>query len=173
MTPVKRWHWIVVSLVALAGVAAWLILRPRAEQTVVDLVAELPNVVVSIPEKEKFSVIDVTTAGETRRSISFSGQSRLAWRVTVPKNAWLALDLAVTEPAWTVEGGGVLFRVTVYDEELLGVTINPNKTPTDRGWHNYLIDLSEYAGETIDVYLKTNTGPLYTCAWGAPRIITR
>jgi hypothetical protein len=100
--------------------------------------------------------------------LNWSATSRLPSAEPQPSR-WLA----VTEPAWTVEGGGVLFRVTVYDEELLSVNKDPNKNVADRGWHSYLIDLSEYAGETIDLYLKTNTGPRYSCAWGLPRVITR
>ena len=183
MSRMKRSAWIILSVVVLAGVVIWLVMRARAENTVVDLVAELPNVVVSIPTKEQnlIKVADTTIAGDRKRAIVFEGNSRLAWRVAVPENAWLSLSLGMREEAYNVQGGdGIWFRVTVYDQELLSLMVDAAKNPADRRWQDFMIDLSEYAGETIDLYLKTNASPLGKndptgdfAAWGNPRIITR
>ena len=180
MARMKRSAWIILSVVVLAGVVTWLILRARAEHTVVDLVAELPNVVVSLPNKEAFKVAETTIAGDTKRAIVFDGSSRLAWRVAVPENAWLSLSLGMREESYKVPGDGVWFRVTVYDQELLSLMVDAAKNTADRRWQDFMIDLSEYAGETVDIYLKTNQGPPGSSnvtgdfsAWGNPRIITR
>jgi hypothetical protein len=62
------------------------------------------------------------------------------------------------------------------DDEVLKQVIDPYADATDRRWNDFEIDLSEFAGESMYLYLKTFTGgnadgdlPV----WGEPRIVTR
>jgi hypothetical protein len=167
----KRAVWIVAGVVVLVALVAWLARRERKETLVLDLAAELPNTVRNLPRLDAFSVKDVTIGGVTRRAIVVDESSRLAWHLVVPENAWLKVGLGVREDAWTTPGRDVGFRVTVYDEPLLSLTLDPYKVEADRRWHDFLIDLSEYAGETIDIYLKTDQGD--RPAWSDPVIVTR
>jgi hypothetical protein len=179
MSRMKRSGWIVASVLVLAGLAAWLVLRKKPETVAVDLVAELPHVVRAIPDLPAFQVKDVRIAGVTRRSITATGQSRLAWHVTVPDHAWLSFSLGVPEESWTRPDQTLQFRVTVYDEELLKISVDPQKNDGDKRWQDFLLDLSEYAGETVDIYLKTDAQAMPTpqaqdtFAWGNPRVIIR
>jgi hypothetical protein len=161
----------------------YFVLRPQQENVVVDLIADFPNAFEKRPVPEVFSFVDATIAGETKRAIATKDSSRIAWRVTVPENAWISLSAGLTEDAWTIEGDGVLFRVSVHDDELLNVVINPYADPSARKWQDFMLDLSEYAGETVGIYLKTNASPPVPpgqnnkngdfAVWGNPRIVTR
>jgi hypothetical protein len=171
MARMKRALWVVAGVVAIGAVVAWLAARERKETLVLDLATELPNTVRNLPRLDAFTVHDVTIGGVTKRSITVDGTSRLAWHLTVPENAWLKVSIGVREDAWTAPGRDVGFRVTVYDEPLLSLKLDPYKVARDRHWQDFLIDLSAYAGETIDIYLKTDQGD--RPAWGTPIIVTR
>jgi hypothetical protein len=159
-------------------VVAWWVFHQKAEHVVVDLIEQFPQAVEKRPSPEVFSIIDATLAGETKKAIFVKDPSRIAWSVTIPDHAWLRLSLGLTEAAWTVPGNGVQFRVTVFDDERLNVVIDPYKDPSARRWQDFELDLSEYAGENVRIYLKTfagaggdTNGDL--AVFGAPRIITR
>jgi hypothetical protein len=111
--------------------------------------------------------------------------------VTVPEHARLKVDLGILEAGWTVPGDGVLFRVLLAPsnlppEEILNQSINPYGNKDDRRWHEVDLDLSEYAGETVELFFNTNSslpvargqaprddhnGDL--AVWGAPRVVTK
>lgn len=171
MSRMKRAAWVVLIVAALGAVVAWMVVREKTETAVLDLATELPNTVRNLPTLDAFSVKDVTIAGVTKRSIVVDRPSRLAWHLTVPDNAWLKVSLGVREDGWNTNPDGVAFRVTIYDESLLSLTLNPGKSAADRRWQDFMIDLSEYAGESLDIYLKTDQGS--RPAWGNPVIVTR
>jgi hypothetical protein len=176
MARMKRSVWILASVVVLVLVVAWLIFRQKPEHVVVDLIEQFPQAVEKRPTPEVFSIIDSTLAGESKRAILAKQPSRIAWSVTLPDHAWLRLSLGLTEEAWTVPGSGVQFRVTVFDDERLNVVIDPFKDPSARRWQDFELDLSEYAGENVRVFLKTFAAPGINgnlAVFGAPRIITR
>jgi hypothetical protein len=81
------------------------------------------------------------------------------------------VSLGSREEGWTRDTGGVAFRVTIDDKSLFEKTLLPASRPADRQWRDVLIDLSAYAGENLDIYLKTDRGS--SPAWGTPVIVTR
>jgi hypothetical protein len=178
MARMKRSAWILASIVALVLLVAWLVLRPRSESVVLDLVEQFPQAVEVRPTPEVFSIIDATLAGETKRAIHAKDGSRVAWDVTIPDGAWLTFSAGLIEEAWKVPGNGVQFRVSVFDDEILNVVINPYEDESARRWQDFELDLSEYAGENVKLFLKTfpgargdNAGDL--AVWGTPRIVTK
>jgi hypothetical protein len=183
----KRPAWIGIGVVA-ALLIGWLVLRPDSGETVaVDLLEEFPKVTHKRPTPESFSVVAATIGGETKQAILIKDASRIIFPVTVPENGELRVSLGLLEEGWTVEGDGVLFRVLVAaggdPEEILNLLINPYANPADRAWHDLSLDLSEFAGETINVYFNTNNSPPMRppvdnrngdlAVWGAPRIVSR
>ena len=179
--------WLLIG-VAVAVVVAWFALRPGGgEEIAVDLIEQFATAKDKRPNAETFSVVDATLGGETKRAILVKDPSRLVYSVTVPDNGELRLSIGLLEEAWTVNGDGVLFRVLVGaggpPEEVLNLVVNPFSNPTDRGWQPLSIDLSEYTGETVDLFFNTNAsapsrppqdnrnGDL--AVWGDPRVITR
>jgi hypothetical protein len=189
IAPMKRPVWLIVGVVAIALIA-WFALRSGSGESVaIDLVNEFPRATDKRPRPDVFAVGEATLAGVTKRVISVEdpGGSRLVYSVTVPDNGALRVSVGLKEQGWTVEGDGVLFRVLLGagapPEEILNLVINPFGNPADRRWQDLELDLSEYAGETINLFFNTNSSPSTRpptdnrngdlAVWGEPRIVAR
>ena len=180
MTPMKRSVWIVAGIVVLAGLVIWLAFRSESENVVVNFVDDFGQAVEKRPVDANIVVSDVTLAGQSKRSISAPSASRIAWSVTVPENARLLVSLGLREEAWTTKGDGVVFRVSMNDDEVMNMVIDPFGDPSFRKWNDFEIDLTEFAGETVNLFLKTFPSPPGANdsngdqpVWGEPRIVTR
>ena len=181
---------LIAGLVIIAAFAAWLLLRSGNENVVKDLVAELPNAKDRRPSPDVFSAVSATLGDETLQAIHVAQPSRVKWDVAVPDNAWFGVSLGLKPEAWTVKGDGVLFQIGVSDlveyDELLSLTVNPFSNESDRKWLHLTVDLSPYAGKTVELILNTYSSPPPApgssaapdangdlALWGAPRIIVR
>jgi hypothetical protein len=176
-----RWYWVGAALgVLILGTWWFTVARPAIH---LDLVDHLPNAAQQRPTPETFRVVDVSIAGETKRSIYVTEQSRLIFEETLPKGAWLRVSLGVREEAWDREGAGVLFMVGVSHDgryqELVSLIVNPAANPADRQWLPVLLDLSPWAGEQVELILNTRESypgagaANHLAVWGAPAIVTR
>jgi hypothetical protein len=174
---------LIVAVVVLVGLGGWLYLRSGSENVAVDLIGQFPGAKKQ-PNAEAFSVTSAKLNDESKRVIftkDLAG-TRITWHVTVPDRGWLKAGLGLTEDAWKTQGDGVLFSIGVSDgktyDELLSLTVNPFNNPSDRRWNEISLDLSQYAGETVDVIFNTRSGPKDDrngdfAVWGEPRIIVR
>ena len=172
----------VLAIVLLAG--GWWLYKRGTGPDAVDLIAQLDGA-TKRPADRTFTVEDVTLNGETHRAINAMPPARITWRVTVPEDAWLRVRVGMKPESWTAEGNGALFFVVVSDdrtsETLFEQFINPFRNEGDRKWVPVMVDLSQYAGEEINIIFNTWTGrkgeaddPRNDLAvWGAPEIITR
>jgi hypothetical protein len=180
MARMKRWVWVLAAVVVIGGAAAYLMLRPGSENVVLDMVDSLSDAVERRPNAEAFTVGSTTLAGQTKRSIAAKNPSRVAWNVTIPEKAWLVVSAGLLEEAWTVKGDGVVFRISLNDDEILNMVVDPFGDPGARKWNDFELDLSEFAGETVNVFLKTfastpgrNNLEGDMPVWGEPRIVIR
>ena len=184
----NRWMWIVSVLILLLGVAVWILKQRGAGAGDVDLIDRFSNAekrTLMADKSAAFSVIDATINGEIKRAIFTRPASRIIWRVTIPKDAWLRTSLALKPEAWAKPGDGVYFRIAVSDgrnyEELLAQQVNPGARPGDRRWIPVNLDLSAYADQAVEVIFNTNTSPPKAgddrrndlALWGAPQIYVR
>lgn len=176
----KRSGWVLLAVLVVGGLITWIVLRSGSGNVAYDFIAQFANAEEKRPVPTAFTVTDATIAGETKHAIAATGPTRIAWDVTVPDNAWLTVSAGMLEQGWTVPGDGVVFRVSVNDDEILNLTINPYKNPSDRHWQDFTLDLSEYAGEKVRIFLKTNPGTSRHedrngdfPVWGEPRLITK
>lgn len=173
-----------LGLVAI--VVAYLALRPAGDRIAFDLVEQLPNAKDRRPNPDVFSVVDATLAGKRERAILTKQPSRIKYNITVPDEAWLKFSLGLLEESWTTQGDGVLFQVLVVsgpeNVELLSLVVNPYGNPSDRGWQPLVLDLSQFAGENVDLVFNTYASPPPNterdrngdaALWGAPRIVIR
>ena len=165
------------GLAVVAIVVGWLLLGSSGGRIAIDLVDQLPTA-KQVPGN--YDVADLELAGQTRRAIQVKDFGRLIWTVAVPDDAWLLVSIGQNPSAWTTEGDGVMFMVGASDQiqydDLLTLVVNPFHNPADQVWHDLVIDLSHYAGQTIDLIFNirsrdTESGD--SPAWGAPRIVTR
>jgi len=173
---------LIVLVVLVVGIGGWLYLRSGRENVAADLIERFPNAKLRQPSAEVFSLVDAKINGESKRAIFTKDNSRIAWSVTMPDNAWLKVSLGLLEDGWKVPGDGVEFMIGISDgktyDDLLKLTMNPYNNPSDRRWNEMSFDLSQYAGETIDIIFNTRAGPKNDhngdlAVWGSPRIIVR
>lgn len=175
---------------AIVAVVAWFILSPGSgERVSADLIEQLPSATERRPSPDVFSVVDATLGGVTKQAILVKEQigSRIKYSVKVPDDGELRFSLGIQESEWTKEGDGVLFRVLVgagaAPAEVLNIQINPFANSGDRAWHDMSVDLAEYAGETIELVLLTNSSPPVrpprddrngdAALWGDLRVVAR
>ncbi|MGE3344278.1 MAG: hypothetical protein AB7L71_12680 [Vicinamibacterales bacterium] len=176
-----RWYLLGAAL-GIVGLVAWWATQGEP-RVVIDLVDELPRAVQQRPSPEAFRVEDISVAGVSRRSIYVAEQSRLVYAITVPDGGWLRVALGVREEVWNREGNGVLFMAGVSHsgkyEELVSLVVNPFANPSDRQWLPVLLDLSPWAGQSVELVLNTRiahpeaSAANHLALWGAPAIVTR
>jgi hypothetical protein len=174
---------LIVALVVLVGLGGWLYLRSGGDNVAIDLLGQFTGAKKQ-PGAEAFTIVNAKLNDETKRAIftkDLAG-TRITWRVTVPERGWLKVGLGLTEDGWKTQGDGVLFSIGVSDgktyDELLSLTVNPFANASDRRWNDVSLDLSQYAGETVDVIFNTRSGPKDDrngdfAVWGDPRIVVR
>jgi hypothetical protein len=173
---------------AVVVIAAWFLFSTGGgERVAADLIDQFPTATEKRPNPEAFSVVDATIGGVTKRAILVKDPSRLVYSVTVPEDGELRMSLGLEEAGWTTEGDGVLFRVLLgagaAPSEVLNIQLNPFANPGDRQWHDLSVDLSEYSGETVELFFNTNASPPSRPArddrngdaalWGDLRVVAR
>jgi hypothetical protein len=182
----RRTKLLIGGLGVVALAVAYFALRPSGDRIAMNLVEQLPMAKDRRPSADVFSVVDATLAGKREQAILTRQPSRIKYNITVPDEAWLKLSLGLLEEAWTVPGDGVFFQVLVTSgpeqTELVSMVVNPYGNPGDRGWQPLVLDLSQFAGENVDLIFNTYaSAPPNTerdrngdaALWGAPRIVIR
>jgi hypothetical protein len=175
-------RWSLVAALIVMGVVACLVLRRHHEIVVDDLVARFAQARTQPPGAVE--VADVTIDGQTKRAIVARGPTRVTYHVTVPDRGWCRVSVALRPDMWTRPGDGVLFFIGISDghkyNQMTSRVVNPFGHPADRRWREIAIDLTQYAGLTVDLTLNTRAG-LESVAgtandialWGAPAIVIR
>ena len=104
---------VVVVLVLVLG---WYMLRRSGSAGAINLVTQFDQA-QKRPDPSKFTVEDVTLGSETKRAIAPPGGpgTRIIWKVRVPDDGWLRVNLGLKTEAWQKPGDGVLFMVLVSD----------------------------------------------------------
>jgi hypothetical protein len=183
----KRPIWLLVGVVVAVLIAWFLLGRGGGERVSVSLIDQFATAKDKRPAPDTFSLVDATINGDTKRAILVKQTSRIVYTVTVPENGEFKVSLGLLPEAWTIAGDGVLFRVLLGagapPEEILNIQLNPYANPGDRVWRDVSLDLAEYAGETVDLFLNTNNSPPSRpqrddptgdlAVWGAPRLVSR
>jgi len=96
-----------------------------------------------------------------------SGKVETIYRVTVPQAGALRFAIALSPQVWSPEkGDGASFQVYITDPDtsqegqfVFVRYINPKYNPSDRRWRNFMVDLSPWAGRTVNLSLITEGGP--------------
>jgi len=183
---VKR-TWLIVVVVAVVAVAAYLWVRQGgAGDGSVDLVEAFRAAEKRTPmdPSAAFSIDPQTIQGVTKPAIFAHPPSRIIYHdIKVPPHARLQLFLGLKEEAWAKETDGVYFRVGVsvgdVYKDLLARNVDPFRVAADRAWIPISLDLSEYAGQTVNVIFNTHesmpgrvpNGMYDFAVFGAPRLV--
>ena len=164
---------VVLFLTALAGVSC-----TRDPGTPVDLVrADAALLEASMPERDRTWVAQqagrgVRLADVVRKTLPATPPSRLHFRVNVPRDGRLAFACGLAPEA---QGGPpVEFLVSVGSEaapeKLWSRTLDAAANEADRRWVPAEVDLSRWAGKTMDLVLETRSSevsrPKRRVYWG-------
>jgi len=128
-----------------------------------------------------FSRIEEVINGFSPPALFAHPPSRVTWKVTVPARKPMFMTTIALRPyVWEHRSDGVRFDVAITDgshETSVSRFLNPGYRLNDRAWVEMAVDLSEYAGRTVDVSLATSAGPRGDVGWdwalwGDPRIVS-
>lgn len=176
---------VIAAIVVLVLIAAgWWLFGRRGGGTSVDLLEEFARAKKQ-PAESQLQIVDATLNGETKRAIASDGPTRMTYRVRIPDDAWLRVDVGMKPEVWDKTNEGAYFFVIVSDgrtqDMLFSQHVHPFANPADRKWMPAFIDLSAYAGEEMDLIFNVRAGVggksgNYTnilALWGAPAIVIR
>jgi hypothetical protein len=133
-----------VAVLLVSSVSAVACRGPRDR---IDLIERF-NDAQKIPEAGTFFIEDHTLAGEAHRAIAVAPvlSSRLTWRLTVPRRAWLWVSIGMQVEAWNNEGDGVKFMSFINDggtlTPLFEQYLQPWAREGDRKWFPIRVSLA-------------------------------
>ena len=120
---------------------------------------------------QTWSLVDPISGQEDVRSVLFqhppeSGRTDIIYTVDVPESGALRFAIAMSPEVWAPwMGDGASFQIYASNPRRLDAQfifvryVNPKLSPTDRRWRNFLVDLSPWAGQTINLTFITEAGP--------------
>jgi hypothetical protein len=112
-------------------------------------------------------------------------KEEIIYRFLVPEKGALSFAITISPEVWSPEkGDGVNFQVLVSKitdssegKFIFNRYINPKLNPNDRRWLNFIVDLSPWAGQEVNLSFITESGPSGNynfdwAGWAEPKIIT-
>ena len=106
------------------------------------------------PAAAPFELGEFTFAGQTRATIVAPAESRLTWRLPLPRRGTLQFFAAI--PAAQGDAS-VAFRIGISDDRRYETLVEPTITTADtvaRGWLPVVADLSAFAGRKWSVFYR-------------------
>ena len=172
---------IVVVVLIIAG---WWLFKRSSRGPAIDLITTFDSATKK-PTQGLFQVVDLDLNGEKKRAILTEAPTRMIWKVRIPDDGWIKASLGMKPESWDKDGDGVLFRIGVSDghtfEDLLTLHVDPFHNKADRRWIPVAVDVSQYAGEEVEVIFNTNNSMPGkpedrnndTALFGEPQIVVR
>jgi hypothetical protein len=147
---------IVVGVLIIAG---WWLFKRSNRGPAIDLISTFDSATKK-PDPGVFQIVDMDLNGEKKHAIFTQAPSRMIWKVKIPDDGWIKASLGMKPETWDKEGDGVYFRIGVSDgrtfEDLLTLNVDPFHNKPDRRWIPVVVDVSQYAGEVVEVIFNTN-----------------
>ena len=169
--------------ILLFGISAAGCRRPSQRIDLIDRIGEAQK----SPGPSVFFIEDTDLGGERHRAVAIAPVpgSRLSWRLTIPRGAWLWVSIGMQTEAWKNEGDGVKFIAGVADggafKPLFEQHLHPYAREGDRKWFPIRVPLAPYEGREVEIVFTTTASangpgvderhdlPL----WGVPEIVVR
>jgi hypothetical protein len=121
---------------------------------------------------QTWTLLDPLTSYEDIREVLFehppnSGKAEVIYRIDVPEAGALRFGIAMEPEVWTPEmGDGTSYQIFISGTEdqengqfAFVRYLNPKLNPNDRRWRNYYLDLSPWAGQSVNLSFITEPGP--------------
>jgi hypothetical protein len=175
-----------VLLSATALICAWAAAGCRGSGERIDLINRLGEAQKS-PGPSVFFIEDVDLGGEQHRAIAIAPVpgSRLAYRLTIPRGAWLWVSIGMQMEAWEKEGDGVQFTAGVSEggtfTRLFEQHLHPFAIAGDRKWFPVRVSLAPFEGREVEIVFTTTASVdgrgsderNDLALWGIPEIVVR
>lgn len=143
--------------------------------------------------RQTWTLLDPIAGRQDTRTVILAhppeeGKAEQIYRVQVPQSGYLQpalrFAIALSPEVWTPgKGDGTSFEIYLADIEgseqgqfVFVRYINPKHNPSDRRWRSFVVDLSPWAGHTVDLSLITSAGPAGDWAfdwsgWAHPQVV--
>ena len=139
---------------------------------------------------QTWSLQDQMTRQTDQRIVIFehpfeNSKEEIIYQVSVPEKGAISFAITLSPEVWSPEkGDGVNFQLFVSEtgsssegKFIFNRYINPKLNPNDRRWLNFIVDLSPWAGQTVNLSFITESGTSgnynYDWAgWAEPKLIT-
>jgi hypothetical protein len=169
------------GLIAAMLVTGWVARRQHGRVNLVEQLygAELES---GWPLHLGMDALDVELGTRTLPAILELPPGRIAWHLTLPREARFRGSIGMLQMAWTGPGDGVNFRIVVErPAESVSVFeqyVDPAHVALDQRWIPVDVDLSRFAGQPVNLVLLTEPSRPGVAPdtsndfalWGAPRI---
>jgi len=179
-------HWIRAAATLSLAVATPLLFTAilvTRERVAVNLLDELDTARMESPAGMHvgFSRLEEVINGFSPPALFAHPPSRVTWKITVPaQKPMFRTHIALRPYVWEHRSDGVTFDVAITDgshETSASRFLNPGDLLNDRAWVEMAVDLSEYAGRSVEIALITSAGPRGDVGWdwalwGDPRIVS-
>ncbi len=157
------------------------------KQVAIDLLEIQPE--VGEAQIQVWTLEDPLNGQADQRSVLFehpteSGKAEIRYRVDVPAEGALSYAISLSPDVWAQDkGDGVNFQIFVQTANgnepgqfIFNRYINPKVNPNDRRWLNFIVDLTPWSGQTINLSFITENGPAGDwqfdwAGWAEPKII--
>ena len=121
---------------------------------------------------ETWSLFDPISGQHDTRPVLFerpaaNGREEITYQVSVPPAGALRFAIVLSPEVWSTEkGDGASFHVhlaeagmAIEGQSIFNRYINPKHNPSDRRWRNFLVDLSPWAGQVVNLHFIVKAGP--------------
>ncbi len=158
------------------------IIAQRAASGYYDFCANLGSAVVETENPDYVQLIPVRVNGVERMSILAHPPSKISYKVKVRPGTRLHFGIAFSPTVWDKSGGPATFEVRAKagrwrSKKIFEKQIDPKSRAEDRVWHDYEIDLRDFAGKTVELTFITRTEPgrneYCVAVWSKPHLVER
>lgn len=149
----------------------------------VPIIAEQANFLETDPDYgeatiQEWTIFDPFQQNDDIRRVIYEhppeqDKAEIIYRLEVPESGALQFAIALSPEVWSPEkGDGVGFQIYAVSSDapdegqfVFNRYINPKHNPSDRRWRNFMVDLSPWAGRTVNLSLITICGAAGDCSF--------
>ena len=107
-----------------------------------------------------------------RKVIFAHPPSEIAYSVLIPLGSSLAFAIGILPGAWDKIPQGIKFNIEILSEgvkeNIFSRVLQPKRNIGDRGWHNFIVPLEDFAEKTIIInFITSGSGDDLSYCWAA------
>jgi len=134
--------------------------RRRRLGSYFDFFEKLPQAKKRAPGPQYVGATLVRVHRDVRPAILIHPNAEVGYRLAVRPNSKLSFAITTSPDDWERHGSGVRFQVEARwglwnKKELFAREIDPRARKEHRAWFDCQVDLSEFAGQTIELIFRT------------------